>query len=71
MFILQLANFVINWEDASIGIVKGDTQEQKADFAIALEVMVEAGGYTGYIAEVKRSFDGGNRSVLALLISEL
>lgn len=52
--------FDSDWDPPAIGLFRKDGQnsEAKGDFAISLEAMVEAGIYTGYLAQVKRAVDG-------------
>ena len=53
-------SFYIDWEPPAVGILhkNGTRSESKGDFAISLEVLVEAGTNTGYLVKVKRGIDG-------------
>ena len=53
-----------------MGIISKDKakSEAKGDFAIRLGSLVEAAASTGYLATVKRAFDGEERSELQLPI---
>ena len=52
-------DFFIDWENASISTVRkdGSKSTSKADFAIKLTYLVEAGSNTGYLAFVNRRID--------------
>ena len=49
------ASFYVNWERASVGVVNrdGTTSDSKGDFAIKLDMLIEAGAKTGYLAKEK------------------
>lgn len=55
--------FYIDWNHPSIGCVGKDHSKgpTKSDFAIKLDMMVEAEQNTGYLATVKRAIDGEQR----------
>ena len=57
------ASIYVNWECASVGVVNrdGTSSDSKGDFAIKLDILIEAGTKTGYLATVKGSIDGEER----------
>ena len=62
MYFLQL-QFYIDWSPPCIGIVNrdGSKSDQKGDFDIRLDTLVQANAYTGYLATVKRAIDESER----------
>lgn len=62
MFVVQ-ANFYVDWMSPSIGCVgkDGKRSPSKSDFAIKLDMMIEAQSNTGYVATVKRAIDREQR----------
>lgn len=63
--ILSQASFYVDWSKSQLGVLNkdGTKSESKGDFAIQLEMLVEAGTKTGYIATVKRAIDGDERYI--------
>lgn len=53
------SSFYVDWDDPSVGLVTrdGKKSESKGDFAIRLDMLIEAGTKTGYVATVKRAID--------------
>ncbi len=64
----QPSEFFVNWEDASVHVVlkSGEHSNIKADFAIKLTGMIEAGSNTGYMALVKRRINMQTKYVSAV-----
>ncbi len=57
----------MDWVCPSIGVLNrdGNKSDSKGDFAIKLEMLIEAGSKTGYMATVKRAIDGAERYINA------
>ena len=57
------SSFYIDWDAPSVGTINrdGSFSESKGDFAIKLEMLVEADAKTGYMATVKCSVDKEER----------
>ncbi len=53
------ASFCIDWESPSVKCIARDGKKSlnKGDFAIKLDMLVEAQAKTGYFATVKRAID--------------
>lgn len=62
-FVSLQTSFYVHWDPPSIGIVykDGSKSASKGDFAIKLDMLVEAGSKTGYLAWVKRAIDCDER----------
>ena len=62
--------FYIEWSSPSIGTIHrdGSLSESKGDFAIKLQMLIEADSKTGYIATVKRAVDGEERLYIHVTI---
>lgn len=56
-------SFYVNWDHPSVGLVARDRKRSagKGDFAMKLDMLIEAGSKTGYLATVKRAIDGMQR----------
>lgn len=53
-----------DWESGTSGVTKkGGIRDARNDFAMNITAFVEAGNSTGYLANVKREFDGKIRWV--------
>ena len=57
------SSFYVDWDEPSIGTVlrDGKHSESKGDFAIKLEMLIEADAKTGLMATVKRNVDKEER----------
>lgn len=53
----------MDWDCPVVGTLSrdGTKSESKGDFAIKLDMLIEAGAKTGYVATVKRAIDGVDR----------
>lgn len=49
--------FYSRWEKGVSGVIKYGQEVAKNSFAMRLQCFVEAEGYSGYIADVKRELD--------------
>lgn len=52
------APIYVDWDSPTIGVhLRDGSKSSKGDFAIKLDMLIEAGKKTGYVATVKRAID--------------
>lgn len=56
----------MDWDSPTIGVVnlRDGSKSGKGDFAIKLDMLIEAGKKTGYVATVKRAIDCMERYIV-------